>query len=163
MRFEFLIGLRYLRARRRERFVSLIAIISLAGVTIGTFALTVALSVMSGFQEDLRNRLISLVGHGRLTHTTKALDDAGQRISRYLVMQLVINACFGLILGVGLMAIGLPYAFLWGFLAGALRYLPYIGTWLAALPPILLSLAVFDGWIHLFRMDDAVRLVQLFA
>jgi len=59
LRFEFLIGLRYLRARRRERFVSLIAIISLAGVTLGTFALTVALSVMSGFQEDLRNRLLA--------------------------------------------------------------------------------------------------------
>jgi lipoprotein-releasing system permease protein len=59
MRFEYLIGLRYLRARRRERFVSLIAIISLAGVTLGTFALTVALSAMSGFQVDLRARLLS--------------------------------------------------------------------------------------------------------
>jgi lipoprotein-releasing system permease protein len=59
MRFEVLIGLRYLRARRRERFVSMIAIISLAGVTLGTFTLTVALSVMSGFQEDLRNRLLA--------------------------------------------------------------------------------------------------------
>ncbi len=59
MRFEYLIGMRYLRARRRERFVSLIAIISLAGVTLGTFALTVALSVMSGFQVDLRQRLLS--------------------------------------------------------------------------------------------------------
>ena len=59
MRYEFLIGLRYLRARRRERFVSLIAIISLAGVMLGTFALTVALSMMSGFQVDLRQRLLS--------------------------------------------------------------------------------------------------------
>lgn len=59
MRFEYLIGMRYLRARRRERFVSLIAIISLAGVTLGTFALTVALSVMSGFQVDLRARLLA--------------------------------------------------------------------------------------------------------
>src|SRR6516225_375085 len=59
MRYEYLIGLRYLRARRRERFVSLIAVISLAGVAIGTFALTVVLSVMSGFQEDLRARLLA--------------------------------------------------------------------------------------------------------
>ena len=59
MRFEYLIGIRYLRSRRRERFVSLIALISLVGVTLGTFALTVALSVMSGFQEDLRNRLLA--------------------------------------------------------------------------------------------------------
>ena len=59
MRYEYLIGLRYLRARRRERFVSLIALISLAGVAIGTFALTLVLSVMSGFQEDLRARLLA--------------------------------------------------------------------------------------------------------
>src|SRR6516165_944147 len=59
MRYEYLIALRYLRARRRERFVSLIAVISLAGVAIGTFALTVVLSVMSGFQEDLRGRLLA--------------------------------------------------------------------------------------------------------
>jgi lipoprotein-releasing system permease protein len=59
VRFEYLIGIRYLRARRRERFVSLIAVISLAGVAIGTFALTVVLSVMSGFQEDLRDRLLA--------------------------------------------------------------------------------------------------------
>src|SRR5215472_11746127 len=59
MRYEYLIGLRYLRARRHERFVSLIALISLAGVAIGTFALTVVLSVMSGFQEDLRARLLA--------------------------------------------------------------------------------------------------------
>jgi lipoprotein-releasing system permease protein len=59
MRYEYLVGLRYLRSRRRERFVSLIAVISLAGVAIGTFALTVVLSVMSGFQEDLRARLLA--------------------------------------------------------------------------------------------------------
>jgi lipoprotein-releasing system permease protein len=59
MRFEYLVGIRYLRARRRERFVSLIAVISLAGVAIGTFALTVVLAIMSGLQEDLRNRLLS--------------------------------------------------------------------------------------------------------
>ncbi|MGB9379704.1 FtsX-like permease family protein [Candidatus Binatus sp.] len=59
MRYEFLIGLRYLRARRRERFVSIIAIISLAGIAIGTFTLSVALSVMSGFEKDLRARLLA--------------------------------------------------------------------------------------------------------
>jgi lipoprotein-releasing system permease protein len=59
VRFEYLIGIRYLRARRRERFVSLIALISLVGVALGTFALTVVLSVMSGFQEDLRDRLLA--------------------------------------------------------------------------------------------------------
>ena len=59
MRYEFLIGLRYLLARRRERFVSVIAFISLAGIAIGTFTLSVALCVMSGFQNDLRERLLA--------------------------------------------------------------------------------------------------------
>jgi len=63
VRFEYLIGMRYLRARRRERFVSLIAIISLSGVALGTFALTVVLAVMSGFQEDLRQRLLAFTPH----------------------------------------------------------------------------------------------------
>lgn len=70
MRFEYLIGVRYLRARRRERFVSMIAIISLAGVAIGTFALTVVLSVMTGFQEDLRDRLLSFNPHITVERTT---------------------------------------------------------------------------------------------
>ena len=70
MRFEYLIGVRYLRARRRQRFVSLIAVISLVGVTIGTFALTVVLSVMSGFQEDLRDRLLSFNPHITVERTT---------------------------------------------------------------------------------------------
>src|SRR5437899_6851522 len=63
MRFELLVSMRYLRARRHERFVSLIALISLIGVAIGTFALTVVLSVMSGFQEDLRDRLLAFNPH----------------------------------------------------------------------------------------------------
>ncbi|MGH7931643.1 MAG: FtsX-like permease family protein [Candidatus Binataceae bacterium] len=69
MRFEYLIGIRYLRARRRQRFVSMIAVISLVGVMIGTFALTVVLSVMSGFQEDLRDRLLAFNPHVTVAHT----------------------------------------------------------------------------------------------
>jgi len=75
VRFEYLIGVRYLRARRRERFVSMIAIISLAGVAIGTFALTVVLSVMSGFQEDLRARLLSFNPHVIVERTTPEKGD----------------------------------------------------------------------------------------
>jgi len=63
VRFEFLIGLRYLRARRHERFVSLIALISLAGVMLGTFALSVDLAVMSGFEQDLHQRLLAFTPH----------------------------------------------------------------------------------------------------
>src|SRR5262249_26460045 len=89
-------------------------------------------------REDLRNRFIKVVGRGRITVTTKAVDDAGQRISRYLLTQLAVNSIFGLTLGFGLFLIGVHYAFLWGFLASVLRYVPYIGTWIAALLPITL-------------------------
>jgi predicted PurR-regulated permease PerM len=98
-------------------------------------------------REDMRDRLIGLVGRGRLTLTTKALDEAGYRISRYLLMQLILNASFGLAVAVGLFVIGVPYAFLWGFLAGVLRYIPYLGPWLAAILPLALAILVFRGWV----------------
>ena len=98
-------------------------------------------------REDMRDRLIGLVGRGRLTLTTKALDEAGYRISRYLLMQLILNASFGLVVALGLFLIGVPYAFLWGFLAGVLRYIPYLGPWLAAILPLALAILVFRGWV----------------
>ena len=82
MRFEYLIGMRYLRARRRERFVSLIAIISLAGVALGTFALTVVLSVMSGFQEDLRQRLLAFNPHVTVQSSNAAAFDPAPLMKR---------------------------------------------------------------------------------
>jgi predicted PurR-regulated permease PerM len=97
-------------------------------------------------REELRNRLIRLVGYAHLTITTKALEEAGQRISRYLLMQITINGCFGLIIGVALFLIGLPYAFLWGFLSVPLLFIPLIGFWAAAAMPTILSLAVFTDW-----------------
>ncbi len=98
-------------------------------------------------REDLRNRLIRLVGYGRLTFTTSALEEAGQRISRYLLMQTIINSSFGLAVTVALYMIGVPYAVLWGFFAAVLRFIPYVGPFAAAIVPSALSLAVFDGWL----------------
>jgi predicted PurR-regulated permease PerM len=98
-------------------------------------------------REDLRNRLIRLVGYGRLTITTRALEEAGDRISRYLLMQTIINSSFGLAVGLALYLIGLPYAILWGFLAAVLRFIPYVGPFAAAIIPSALSLAVFEGWM----------------
>src|SRR5687767_2293951 len=98
-------------------------------------------------REDLRNRLIRLVGYGRLTVTTQALEEAGQRISRYLLMQTIINSSFGLAVGLALYLIGLPYAILWGFLAAVLRFIPYVGAFAATIMPSALSLAVFQGWL----------------
>jgi len=97
-------------------------------------------------REDLRDRVISVFGRGRLTVTTKALDEAGERISRYLFMQLAINGGFGVLFGAGLMLIGLPYALTWGFFAAVLRYIPYLGAWLAALLPLGLSVLISESW-----------------
>ena len=96
--------------------------------------------------EDLRDRLIQLVGRGRLRVTTQAFDEAGQRISRYLRAQLIVNASFGLAIGIGLFFIGIPNAVFWGLLAMVLRFLPYVGPLLAAALPIALSIAVFESW-----------------
>jgi len=97
-------------------------------------------------REDLRNRLISLAGDGNLHVITQALDDASARVSRYLLLQFVVNTCYGIFIGVGLHFIGLPGALLWGVIIGTLRFLPYIGPPLGGIMPLLLSLAVFDGW-----------------
>jgi predicted PurR-regulated permease PerM len=97
-------------------------------------------------REDLRNRLIRLVGYGRLTFTTRALEEAGQRISRYLLMQTIINSIFGLAVGLVLYLIDMPYAALWGFFAAVLRFIPYVGPFAAAIMPSALSLAAFEGW-----------------
>ena len=97
-------------------------------------------------RDDLRSRLIKLVGGGNLYLTTEALDDAAKRVSRYLLMQLIVNVTYGLPLGLGLYLIGVPNALLWGFLATVLRFLPYVGPFLAALFPTALAIAVDPGW-----------------
>jgi predicted PurR-regulated permease PerM len=99
-------------------------------------------------REDLRNRLIRLGGQGRLTAITEALDDASHRLSRYLVLQFLVNAVYGLIFGIGLYLIHIPHALLWGALAAVLRLVPYIGTWIAAAFPIAVAMATFPGWSH---------------
>lgn len=98
-------------------------------------------------REDLRNRLLRLVGLSQLNMMTQALDDAAQRVSRYLFMQFLVNAGFGMLFAIGLYFIGVPNAMLWGVLAGILRIVPYVGTLFAATLPLILSLAVFDGWL----------------
>jgi hypothetical protein len=99
-------------------------------------------------REDLRNRLLRLAGLGQLNLMTQALDDASGRVSRYLLMQVLVNACFGTLFGLGLYCIGVPYPALWGVVASLLRYVPYVGTLVAATLPVALSLAVFDGWLR---------------
>jgi predicted PurR-regulated permease PerM len=98
-------------------------------------------------QNDLRNRLFRLAGLDHLNLMTQALDDATRRVSRYLMMQLLVNAGFGVLCGTGLYFIGVPYAVLWGAVAGILRIVPYVGSLVAGALPLMLSLAVFDHWM----------------
>lgn len=98
-------------------------------------------------RDDLRDRFIRLVGHGHVTLTTQMLEDAGTRVSRYLSMQFLINVIFGAAVGMGLYLIGVPNAILWGILATTLRFIPYIGPWIAAAMPIGLSMAISTNWV----------------
>ena len=98
-------------------------------------------------REDLRNRLIRLVGDGQVNVATQALDDAAQRLSRYLLAQLVINVSFGALAGIGLYLVGVPNPFLWGLVAALLRYIPYLGIWIAAALPAAMVFAVDPGWV----------------
>jgi predicted PurR-regulated permease PerM len=125
----------------RDLATPLLAPLGRAGM-VGIFTIFMLLK-----REDLRNRLLRLVGLSQLNVTTQALDDATQRVSRYLLMQFLVNAGLGALFGVGLYLIGVPNPMLWGVLAAILRILPYVGTFVAALLPIALSLAVFDGWL----------------
>jgi predicted PurR-regulated permease PerM/methanogenic corrinoid protein MtbC1 len=105
-------------------------------------------------REDLRDRLIRLIGQGRINVTTQAMDEAATRVSRYLIAQCIVNGTYGAAISIGLWAIGyfvgkndppFPNWLLWGLLTAVLRFIPYIGPWIGAAFPIVLSLAVYHG------------------
>jgi predicted PurR-regulated permease PerM len=110
---------------------------------------------------EIRNRLIRLLGYRRLALTTKALDEAGERITAYLVRQAIINTTFALAVALGLFLIGVPYAPLWGFIAGFLRFIPYVGAWLAAFLPAVLCLALYPGWTKPFLALGLVAILDM--
>jgi predicted PurR-regulated permease PerM len=97
-------------------------------------------------KEDLRDRFIRLFGSHDLHRTTLAMDDAGKRLSKYFLSQLAVNTSFGVVIGLGLWLIGIPSPAMWGILAGLLRFVPYIGSALAALAPMALGAAIDPGW-----------------
>ena len=114
---------------------------------LGTAALVLLLVIfMLLKRDDLRGRLIRLIGQGRISTTTRAMEDAGRRVSRYLSTQFLVNTCYGICVAVGLQFIGVPNAPLWGLLSGVLRFIPYVGAWAGALLPILLSFAISTSW-----------------
>jgi len=114
-------------------------------------------------REDLRDRVLRLVGLGRLSLTTQALDDAAGRVSRYLLMQLVVNVTYGVPLGIGLYLIGVPNAFLWGLMATLLRFIPYVGPWIAAIFPLALAFAVDPGWSMLLLSGGLFVVLELLS
>lgn len=117
---------------------------------LGVAGIVIVFVVAMLFQrDDLRDRFIRIVSAGKLNVATQALDDAAGRVSRYLGMQLVVNATYGVPIGLGLWWIGIPNALLWGLLATLLRFIPFIGPWIAALFPIALAIAVDPGWTML--------------
>jgi predicted PurR-regulated permease PerM len=124
---------------------------------------TVLMIFMLLERRELRDRVILLIGYRRMTATTRALDEAGARISRYLLMQSIIDGSFGVAVGLGLFLIGVPYAVIWGSLAAALRFIPYVGTFVAALLPLALSLAVFPGWLQPALVVGLFFVLQLVA
>jgi predicted PurR-regulated permease PerM/methanogenic corrinoid protein MtbC1 len=114
---------------------------------LGSAVIVIVLTIfMLADREDLRNRVIGLVGHGHLNAMTQALNEAGSRVSRYLLLQVLVSTGYGVVIGIGLYFIGVPNSLLWGVVAALFRFLPYIGSPLAATLPILLSLAIFATW-----------------
>jgi predicted PurR-regulated permease PerM len=149
-----------------KRFSSGEVLRSLFGPMISPLATALTVIIFVVFmlleREDLRNRVIRVIGGTQINLTTKALDDATKRVSRYLLMQLMINSIFGLTVAVGLFLIGLPNPVLWGTISIVLRFIPMIGPWIAAAMPFALSLALFSGWtrpmlvLGLFFIDEMV-------
>ena len=97
-------------------------------------------------RENMRERVIALIGPGRIQVTTKAMAEASFRVSSYLTMQLVVNAMFGIPFGIALYFIGIPNALLFGLLGMVLRFVPYAGVWVAAAMPAILAFAISDTW-----------------
>ena len=102
-------------------------------------------------QRDLRDRLIGALGAHDLHRTTKALDDAARRLSRYFIVLTAVNTAFGSVVALGLAFIGVPNPILWGIFAGVLRFLPYIGAFIGAAFPMAIAAAVSPGWALVFE------------
>ncbi len=121
------------------------------------------LSFMLFNREDLRNRIIRLAGTGDIHRTTVALDEAGKRMSRLYLGLIAINASTGAFVGLCLFFLGVPAALLWGLLTAILRFVPYIGSFMAAVFPIIIALAVGDGWMLPLAVAAVVIIAEVSA
>jgi hypothetical protein len=152
---------------RSERVASLWGFPAWLGPVVGpltTASLVIVLEIFMLLErEGLRARILGLVGHGHLAATTKAIDEAGRRVSRQLLVQTLVNLIYGLGVGVGLYFIGVPYAFLWASLAAMLRFVPYVGPVIGAASPILVALAALPGWSRPFMVMAWFAVLELFT
>jgi predicted PurR-regulated permease PerM len=112
---------------------------------------------------DMRDRFIRLWGNGDIPRATAALSEAGRRISRYLLGQLVVNVTFGTLMADGLWLIGIPNALLWGLLGFMLRFIPFVGGPLGAILPLIISLAVDPGWTAPLMVIGLFIVVEAFC
>jgi predicted PurR-regulated permease PerM len=117
----------------------------------------VLVSFMLGRREDVRDRIIRLLGPDNVTSTTRLIDDAFQAVSRYLLAQTLMNATVGLLVTLGLWWIGVPYAALWGGLTAVLRFVPYLGILVALALPATVAFATTPGW------NETIATVGVFA
>ncbi|MEZ5875558.1 MAG: AI-2E family transporter [Hyphomicrobiales bacterium] len=113
-------------------------------------------------REDLRDRLIRLFGSSDLQRTTSTMTDAATRLSRYFLSQVLINAAYGVFITLALWAIGLPSPVAWGILAMLMRFVPYIGSYIAAVFPVLIAVHIDPGWTTVFMVLALFVVGELF-
>jgi predicted PurR-regulated permease PerM len=131
---------------------------------LGTAALVVALVVFMLLERrDMRDRLVGLIGRGQLATTTRGFDEASSRVSRYLLMQSLVSVIWAGIAFVGMYFLEVPYAFAWSILGGAMRFIPYVGPWVGAGGPVLVSLASMPGWTGPLTVFAFFAALELFT
>jgi predicted PurR-regulated permease PerM len=136
--------------------------VPLVYLLLGALAVIVITTLMLVQRQDLRDRVVRLVGQGRMHVTTQAIEDAGGRVSRYLLSLLVVNVCYGVPLGIAFWWLGIPNALLWGMLSTLLRFVPYIGVPIASLMPLALAFAISDGWALVAWAAAVILAIDMF-
>lgn len=124
----------------------------LVNVVTTIFLVTVLCIFILVARDDLRNRIIRIVGSRNTKVTNEVIEDVGRRLSRYLLMQLLTNTGYGVAIGLGLWLIGIPNPLLWGMISALFRYIPYAGPWVAASMPLAIGFAVNAGWSKPFMV-----------
>jgi predicted PurR-regulated permease PerM len=138
----------------REAADQVLAPLAIAGIV------TVLVTVMLLQRGDLRDRFVRLVGHTQINLTTQALDDAARRVSRYIMTQSLVNTAYGIVIALGLLALDVPNALLWGLLAGLLRFVPYVGAFMGAAMPLVVSFATSPDWTQPLMIGGLFALVE---